>query len=70
MTKPQDPIRIGEQEFKFDALSPEAQTLVQHMMSIDGKLNSHAFEIQQLQFGRQAVYTQLIAETGAENDDA
>ncbi len=66
---PENPIHIGEDEFKFEELTPEAQVLVRHMMSIDGKLNSHAFEVQQLQIGRKAVYDQLLAEVSNGNPE-
>lgn len=68
MTTPENPIRIGENDFKFEELTPEAQTLVQHMISIDGKLTHFKFEMDQLQIGRQAVYTQLFKATHGEDD--
>ncbi len=71
---PESPIHIGDKEFEFENLSPEAQILVRHMISIDGKLNQLKFEMDQLQFSRKAVYTQLLAAVtstaGADQNDA
>ncbi len=71
MSDPENPITIGSKSYKFEDLTPESQTLVQHMVSLDGKLNNLKFEMDQLQFGRNAVYTRLLnAVTGEDSGGA
>lgn len=69
MSDPENPITIGDKKYKYEDMTPEAQSLVNHMVSLDGKLNNLKFEMDQLQFGRNAVYTRLLnAVTGEQHD--
>jgi len=70
LSDPENPITIGSKSYKFEDLTPESQTLVQHMVSLDGKLNNLKFEMDQLQFGRNAVYTRLLNAVTGEDDHA
>lgn len=55
------PLTIDGVEYKFEDMTPEQQTLVNHVADLDRKLDSARFNVDQLQVGRNAFY-QLLKE--------
>ena len=46
-------------EYQFEDMSPEQQTLINHVADLDRKLSSAKFNVDQLQVGRDAFFTML-----------
>jgi len=59
MTKPQDPIRINDKEFKFDELPLDAQTYIKAITGIDANLNSLAGQMDMFQMARKGYIDRL-----------
>jgi len=53
------PIVIDDVEYKFEDLTNEQQMLVNHVADLDRKIGSAAFNLDQLNVGRQA-FMQLL----------
>jgi hypothetical protein len=53
------PITIDGNEYQFENMTPEQQTLVNHVADLDRKLASARFNVDQLQVGRNAFYELL-----------
>jgi hypothetical protein len=53
------PVTIDGIEYKFEDLTPEQQTLINHVADIDRKLGSAKFNVDQLQVGRDAFFKML-----------
>ena len=54
MENKKTPITIDDKEYSFEDMTPEQQTLVNHVADLDRKLNSARFNVDQLQVGRNA----------------
>jgi hypothetical protein len=50
----QTPIVVNDVEYMYEDMTPEQQTLVNHIADLDRKINSTAFNLDQLQIGKQA----------------
>ena len=50
----QTPIVVNDVEYIFEDMTPEQQTLVNHIADLDRKINSTAFNLDQLSVGKQA----------------
>jgi hypothetical protein len=50
------PVTIDGVEFKFEDMTPEQQTLLNHVADLDRKLDSAKFNVDQLQVGRNAFF--------------
>jgi hypothetical protein len=48
------PVVIDDVEYQYEDLTPEQQTLVNHVADLDRKLASARFNVDQLQVGRNA----------------
>tara|TARA_R110000824_G_scaffold66023_10_gene171634 strand:+ start:629 stop:835 length:207 start_codon:yes stop_codon:yes gene_type:complete len=52
-------ITINEKEYKESDFNPEQVTMINHVSDLDRKINSSKFNLEQLQFGRDAFMIQL-----------
>ena len=59
MANTKTPITIDDVEYSFEDMTPEQQTLVNHVADLDRKLNSARFNVDQLQVGRNAFMSLL-----------
>jgi hypothetical protein len=50
----QTPIVVNDVEYVYEDMTQEQQTLVNHVADLDRKINSTAFNLDQLQIGKQA----------------
>tara|TARA_R110002126_G_scaffold21420_1_gene77431 strand:+ start:1076 stop:1294 length:219 start_codon:yes stop_codon:yes gene_type:complete len=57
--KSKTPLTIDGVEFAFEDMTPEQQTLVNHVADLDRKLASARFNTDQLQVGRDAFFSML-----------
>jgi hypothetical protein len=53
------PVTIDEVEYQFEDMTPEQQTLLNHVADLDRKLASAKFNVDQLQVGREAFFKML-----------
>jgi hypothetical protein len=53
------PVTIDDVEYKFEDMTSEQQTLLNHVADIDRKLSSAKFNVDQLQVGRDAFFRML-----------
>ena len=56
------PITINDVEYQYEDLTPEQQTLFNHCIDLDRKIGSAAFNLDQLQVGKQA-FIKLLEES-------
>jgi hypothetical protein len=54
--KKTNPVTIDGVEYQFEDMTPEQQTLLNHVVDLDRKLNSAKFNVDQLQVGRDAFF--------------
>ncbi len=54
--KKTNPVTIDGVEYIFEDMTPEQQTLLNHVVDLDRKLNSAKFSVDQLQVGRDAFF--------------
>ena len=59
------PVTIDGVEYQFEDMTPEQQTLLNHVADLDRKLSSAKFNVDQLQVGRDAFFSML--KTALEN---
>ena len=52
-------ISIDGKDFLFEDMTAEQQTLLNHVIDLERKLNSAKFSVDQLQVGRDAFFTML-----------
>ena len=57
--KKTNPVTIDGVEYQFEDMTPEQQTLLNHVIDLDRKLNSAKFNVDQLQVGRDAFFRML-----------
>ena len=57
--KKTNPVTIDGVEYIFEDMTPEQQTLLNHVIDLERKLNSAKFNVDQLQVGRDAFFTLL-----------
>jgi hypothetical protein len=50
------PVTIDGVEYIFEQMTPEQQTLLNHVVDLERKLNSAKFNVDQLQVGRDAFF--------------
>jgi len=63
--KKTNPVTIDGVEYIFEDMTPEQQTLLNHVVDLERKLNSAKFNVDQLQVGRDAFFGLL--KTALEN---
>ena len=54
--KKTNPVTIDGVEYQFEDMTPEQQTLLNHVIDLERKLNSAKFNVDQLQVGRDAFF--------------
>jgi len=57
--KKTNPVTINGVEYIFEDMTAEQQTLLNHVIDLERKLNSAKFNVDQLQVGRDAFFTML-----------
>jgi hypothetical protein len=55
----QTPITVNDVEYVYEDMTPEQQTLVNHVADLDRKISSTAFNLDQLSVGKQAFIKML-----------
>jgi hypothetical protein len=53
------PITIDDVEYKYEDMSPEQQTMINHIADLDRKLVSAQFNLDQLRVGKDAFVNML-----------
>ena len=56
------PITINDKEYQYEDLTAEQQTLFNHCIDLDRKISSTAFNLDQMQVGKQA-FLKLLEES-------
>ena len=59
MENKKTPITIDDKDYFFEDLTQEQQTLVNHISDLTRKIGSSEFNLQQLNFGKQAFINAL-----------
>ena len=59
MENKKTPITIDDKEYFFEDLTQEQQTIVNHISDLTRKIGSSEFNLQQLNFGKQAFVNAL-----------
>jgi len=62
-------IVIDEVEYTQDQLSEEQITLINHVADLDRKMGQTKFNLDQMQFGRNAIMAQLQASLAASKEE-
>lgn len=57
--KKTNPVTIDGVEYIFEDMTPEQQTLLNHVIDLERKLGSAKFNVDQLQVGRDAFFNLL-----------
>ena len=52
-------VTIDDVSYEFEDMTPEQQTMVNHLIDLDRKIGSSQFNIEQLNVGKQAFLTML-----------
>jgi len=52
-------LNLDGQEHEIDSMSDEQKAMVNHIADLDRKINASQFNLQQLQFGKQAFVSSL-----------
>jgi hypothetical protein len=60
--KKTNPVTINDVEYQYEDLSPEQQALFNHCIDLDRKISSAAFNLDQLNVGKQA-FIKLLEES-------
>jgi hypothetical protein len=55
-------VTIDDVEYAFEDMSPEQQSMVNHLVDLDRKISSTAFNLDQLNVGKQA-FIKLLKES-------
>ena len=63
-------ITINDQPFYLEDMTMEQQAMVNHVQDLDRKMNTSRFNLEQLQFGRDAFMTALTASLQQEPGEA
>ena len=62
-------LKIDEKEYLIDDLTQEQKVMVDHVADLERKINSSTFNLQQLNFGKQAFIDALKASLEKESED-
>ena len=68
MENKKTPINIDGVEYHYEDMTAEQQTIVNHLVDLDRKLNSARFNVDQLQIGRNA-FMSMLTESLSKQDD-
>ena len=56
------PIIIDDVEYQYEDMTPEQQTIINHIADLDRKLSSTRFNVDQLEVGKQA-FVRMLTES-------
>ena len=62
-------LKINEKEYLIDDLTQEQKVMVDHVADLDRKISSSTFNLQQLNFGKQAFVDALKASLEKDSED-
>jgi hypothetical protein len=62
-------LKIDEKEYLIDDLTEEQKVMVDHVADLERKINSSTFNLQQLNFGKQAFVDALKASLEKDSED-
>jgi hypothetical protein len=62
-------LKIDEKEYLIDDLTEEQKVMVDHVADLERKINSSTFNLQQLNFGKQAFIDALKASLEKNSED-
>tara|TARA_Y100000004_G_scaffold9026_1_gene9951 strand:+ start:345 stop:569 length:225 start_codon:yes stop_codon:yes gene_type:complete len=62
-------LKIDEKEYLIDDLTKEQKVMVDHIADLERKINSSTFNLQQLNFGKQAFVDALKASLEKDSKD-
>ena len=62
-------LKIDEKEYLIDDLTKEQKVMVDHVADLERKINSSTFNLQQLNFGKQAFVDALKASLEKDSKD-
>ena len=62
-------LKIDEKEYLIDDLTKEQKVMVDHVADLERKINSSTFNLQQLNFGKQAFIDSLKASLEKDSED-
>ena len=62
-------LKIDEKEYLIDDLTKEQKVMVDHVADLERKINSSTFNLQQLNFGKQAFVDALKASLEKDSED-
>ena len=62
-------MKIDEKEYLIDDLTQEQKVMVDHVADLERKINSSTFNLQQLNFGKQAFIDALKASLEKDSED-
>jgi hypothetical protein len=62
-------LKIDEKEYLIDDLTEEQKVMVDHVADLERKINSSTFNLQQLNFGKQAFIDALKASLEKDSED-
>ena len=68
MENKKTPINIDGKEYHYEDMTAEQQTMVNHLVDLDRKLNSAKFNLDQLQIGRNA-FMSMLSESLSKTED-
>ena len=60
-------LNLDGKEYEINAMSDDQKTMVNHIADLNRKIDTSTFNLQQLQFGRQAIIDGLKAALSEEN---
>lgn len=64
--KEKTPVNIDGVQYKFEDMSNEQQTLINHLVDLDRKISSSQFNLDQLTVGKQA-FMNMLKDSLAQN---
>lgn len=64
------PITINDKEYMVEDLTPEQQTMLNHINDLDRKLSSARFNLDQLAIGREAFVNMLAKSVEKQPEEA
>ena len=62
------PITVDDVEYHYEDMTPEQQTMVNHVADLDKKINGTKFNLDQLQVGKDAFVNMLKASLETEEE--
>ena len=64
----QTPITVNDKEYIFQDMTEQQQAMVNHINDLDRKLASARFNVEQLSFGREKFFEELVKSLEAQDE--